>query len=343
MGSGSTGSIGDTPNSMGANLTSLDFGPGFNISAASNCGGGSALHHCVLADDASLKCWGANDYGQLGLGDEANRGDDPGEMGVSLSFVQFAFTTAQPTPEPTAPSAEPTTEPTDTPSSAQPSLNPLLLPTTLPSTTMVQSVVTTTDDGNGANKNFTITIVVGSANDTLTNIIKLVAEALDLSEGDVVSSKGEDGTLFITVRVPADSDLDSEAIERLIEEKLAEEYGDDGIEVDVVQNGRPEGSEESADTNLWIYAVLCAVIFVLCVVALTLCMRRRKRRVNVKARGVHMQVSAMAVIEQHPNAERVSGAIELERQDGSEDSMYVEHVPTTGGDVGVTVEGGAEV
>ena len=38
----------------------------------------------------SFKCWGRNTYGQLGLpvGDTYNRGDEPGEMGVSsLSLV----------------------------------------------------------------------------------------------------------------------------------------------------------------------------------------------------------------------------------------------------------------
>ena len=34
-----------------------------------------------------MKCWGYNVYGQLGLGDTANRGDDPGEMGDSLPAV----------------------------------------------------------------------------------------------------------------------------------------------------------------------------------------------------------------------------------------------------------------
>merc|ERR1711971_718339 len=92
LGSGSTANIGDTANSMGANLTSLDFGPDFNVSAVSKGGGGNSGHHCVAADDAAFKCWGFNGVGQLGLGDVINRGENPGEMGAALSFVQFAFT-----------------------------------------------------------------------------------------------------------------------------------------------------------------------------------------------------------------------------------------------------------
>ena len=143
MGSGSTSSVGDTPNSMGANLTPLDFGPDFNVSATS--GGGGGYHHCVVADDSSFKCWGWNEDGQLGLGDEEDRGDESSEMGVYLSFVQFDFTaqptrgpTTDPTADPTekatddptdAPYTEPTANPTGTPSSAQSSLKPSPLPT----------------------------------------------------------------------------------------------------------------------------------------------------------------------------------------------------------------------
>jgi E3 ubiquitin-protein ligase HERC3 len=47
-------------------------------------GGGST---CVIFTDGRIKCWGANVYGLLGLGDEISRGDNPNEMGKNLPFV----------------------------------------------------------------------------------------------------------------------------------------------------------------------------------------------------------------------------------------------------------------
>lgn len=35
------------------------------------------------------QCWGSNEAGQLGLGDSFNRGDDVGEMGVNLPYVDL--------------------------------------------------------------------------------------------------------------------------------------------------------------------------------------------------------------------------------------------------------------
>ena len=46
-------------------------------------------HGCVVLNNGRLKCWGANDAGQLGYGDTKNRGDAPQEMGANLSFVDI--------------------------------------------------------------------------------------------------------------------------------------------------------------------------------------------------------------------------------------------------------------
>jgi len=46
-----------------------------------------ARHVCVLLDDASIKCWGDNSYGQLGVGDTYPVGSKPGTMGDNLKAV----------------------------------------------------------------------------------------------------------------------------------------------------------------------------------------------------------------------------------------------------------------
>ncbi|HMV67277.1 MAG TPA: hypothetical protein PKA64_10535, partial [Myxococcota bacterium] len=46
-------------------------------------------HACALLDDGSVKCWGYNNYGQLGYGDTTNRGTHPREMGDWLRPVDL--------------------------------------------------------------------------------------------------------------------------------------------------------------------------------------------------------------------------------------------------------------
>src|SRR5262249_16989394 len=61
---------------LGRGPTALDPAVGYNLA-------------CALLDDHTVKCWGGNAYGQLGLGDTADRGDAPGEMGDALPALDL--------------------------------------------------------------------------------------------------------------------------------------------------------------------------------------------------------------------------------------------------------------
>lgn len=50
---------------------------------------GGQTHTCARLFDATVKCWGGGNFGQLGYGDTANRGDGPGEMGDNLPRVDL--------------------------------------------------------------------------------------------------------------------------------------------------------------------------------------------------------------------------------------------------------------
>jgi alpha-tubulin suppressor-like RCC1 family protein len=86
LGLGNTAHRGDNAGEMGDNLPAIDLGVGRK---ARQVVVGSA-HVCALLDNTKVKCWGANDVGELGLGDVNHRGDNAGEMGDNLPVLNFA-------------------------------------------------------------------------------------------------------------------------------------------------------------------------------------------------------------------------------------------------------------
>lgn len=85
LGQGNTNSIGDNTNELGNNLASISLGSGRTATAVYAFGYVS----CAKLDDGSMKCWGRNSSGQLGMGDKANRGDGSNEMGDNLTALDL--------------------------------------------------------------------------------------------------------------------------------------------------------------------------------------------------------------------------------------------------------------
>lgn len=130
LGQENTDNIGDVPGTMGSALDPIDLGTAQSVL---NIYPGSA-NTCARFADHSLKCWGSNFNGELGLGDSENRGDEPGEMGTALPFVDLGpgrsifdgatlSPTPQPTPDPFSPTGSPTI-PTPEPTTTAPTATP---------------------------------------------------------------------------------------------------------------------------------------------------------------------------------------------------------------------------
>jgi alpha-tubulin suppressor-like RCC1 family protein len=85
LGLGDTQDRGGLPGQMGANLPFVDVDPVRQVKSLSLGNG----HTCAVLSDDSLKCWGNNGSGQLGLGDTVDRGAAPGQMGAALPTVDL--------------------------------------------------------------------------------------------------------------------------------------------------------------------------------------------------------------------------------------------------------------
>ena len=83
LGQAHTSNVGDGADEMGDNLPPVSLGTGRSARQIA-----AVYHHtCALLDDDSVKCWGLNSFGELGLGHASNVGDGVGEMGDNLPAV----------------------------------------------------------------------------------------------------------------------------------------------------------------------------------------------------------------------------------------------------------------
>ncbi len=82
--------FGDQPGEI-AGLPPIDLGPG-SKPVSSMFGAPlttSGFFACTLLTNDGVKCWGMNDYGELGLGDTQTRGDEVSDMGAALPMLVF--------------------------------------------------------------------------------------------------------------------------------------------------------------------------------------------------------------------------------------------------------------
>ena len=85
LGLGDLESRGDDEGEMGEALPGVDLGRDRKAQAIT----AGSFHTCALLDDGSVKCWGLNGSGQLGIGDTVTRGDDMADMGDDLPPVEL--------------------------------------------------------------------------------------------------------------------------------------------------------------------------------------------------------------------------------------------------------------
>ncbi len=86
LGQGDTNSRGDGPGEMGDALKPIDLGMGRHAIKVAP----GANYVCALLDNHKVKCWGVGgSQGALGYEDMNHRGDQPGEMGDALPYVDL--------------------------------------------------------------------------------------------------------------------------------------------------------------------------------------------------------------------------------------------------------------
>lgn len=85
LGYGNTNARGNAAGELGYGLPFVDVGTGKYVKKVST----GWMHTCAILNDDSVKCWGRNSNGQLGLENTTALGDGAGEMGDSLPSVNL--------------------------------------------------------------------------------------------------------------------------------------------------------------------------------------------------------------------------------------------------------------
>ena len=80
---GGSGNIGDDPGEMGNALTPIDFGTSYAVSLDIGY-----LHGCALLADGAVKCWGTNNYGEVGVNGAIQTAT---QLGTNWSPVDFGM------------------------------------------------------------------------------------------------------------------------------------------------------------------------------------------------------------------------------------------------------------
>lgn len=86
LGQGHKINIGQNSSELGDALSAIDLGSGVTAKQVST----GTNHACVITNEDKVKCWGGNQYGQLGLGDTIERGGESQQMGDNLPYVPLS-------------------------------------------------------------------------------------------------------------------------------------------------------------------------------------------------------------------------------------------------------------
>jgi alpha-tubulin suppressor-like RCC1 family protein len=85
LGQGSMATKGDNAGEMGDNLPPINLPSSLLVSGIAAASSSS----CALLSSGQVKCWGINSEGELGLGDNLNRGTSPSQLGTALPFIDL--------------------------------------------------------------------------------------------------------------------------------------------------------------------------------------------------------------------------------------------------------------